>query len=693
MLLSPFPKAQPLAPQVFDPNFCLIFITAKMVAFLISRTLTAFCNKIVAGHCPKELVPYFAGARLIARSKKQGGVRPIAVGEVLRRLIAKCALASVSGPITQALKPLQLGVGVPLGTETIIHAVNTILENHCDCPESDASDKGTDKVILQVDFTNAFNLVDRTTFLNAVREVCPSLAPFAELIYTSKLKLFLSNGEIILSTGGVQQGDPLGPALFALALNVIVKKIAAEPGCKDLLLNVWFLDDGTLCGPIDAVKKAFEVIISEAPSIGLELNRSKCCVFWPNADCNILSSQFPGVSVRSDGIIVLGSPVGDPQFCQDDLINKMESLFELVEASTELDDPQLQLILLRACLGLPKVVYHLRTTPPNIMSSIASTFDKRMSPYITQIVGCELSPAARFMWGLPFSAGGFGLPEASSIYRAAFYASCVNCYPLLQSLDINNLDRVDFNLNSTALRSMLPPSLAPSIIVVSALSNVPSGTQVQQRTVMKHIMSHALSVKISNGHISQREQILIKAHSTKFSHQWVSALPNPARGRSLEKPMFQVLLQYHTGIPIVFHTTRCQCGTPIDTFGDHFLSCRYSGLIARHDALVMCVARICSEVHLPFKTESVPLNADIFDPDSRKRPGDIVIFNADESGRHICADLSVVSTMAASYSSAALKKPLGAAELRAKAKLNKYREVDNFIPLVVETLCICHPFL
>ena len=63
--------------------------------------LFVFCSQLVAGDLPLEAHPWFGGARLVAMLKdvdeggrhipiaKGGGVRPIAMGEVLRKLVGK----------------------------------------------------------------------------------------------------------------------------------------------------------------------------------------------------------------------------------------------------------------------------------------------------------------------------------------------------------------------------------------------------------------------------------------------------------------------------------------------------------------------------------------------------------------------------------------------------------------------------
>ena len=57
---------------------------------LLTR-LTEFTNLCLTGRVPADIQPIFCGASLCALNKKDGGIRPIAVGSTLRRLVSKAA--------------------------------------------------------------------------------------------------------------------------------------------------------------------------------------------------------------------------------------------------------------------------------------------------------------------------------------------------------------------------------------------------------------------------------------------------------------------------------------------------------------------------------------------------------------------------------------------------------------------------
>ena len=59
----------------------------------------------------------------MALEKPGGGIRPIAIGEVLRRLVAKCLCNLHEKEAYAYLWPRQIGVAAPLGAEVGIQTV------------------------------------------------------------------------------------------------------------------------------------------------------------------------------------------------------------------------------------------------------------------------------------------------------------------------------------------------------------------------------------------------------------------------------------------------------------------------------------------------------------------------------------------------------------------------------------------
>ena len=162
--------------------------------------LTAVVLLLIRGEARPEIAPHFAGATLHALPKGGADVRPIAVGETLRRLTAKCLCADVREPAEAWLGPLQVGVGARHSAEAVVHAARQWVQRHAGQRE---------QVLLKIDFSNAFNTVDRASLLRETRLRLPGLSPWAEWCYGH-----LFHGAPLSSEAGVQQGDPLGGCLF-----------------------------------------------------------------------------------------------------------------------------------------------------------------------------------------------------------------------------------------------------------------------------------------------------------------------------------------------------------------------------------------------------------------------------------------------------------------------------------------------
>ena len=92
--------------------------------------LTEVVQLLVRGDALPDIAQHLAGAALHALPKGAHDLRPIAVGETLRRLTAKCLCYDVREPAREWLCPLQVGVATRHGTEAIVHTVRNWVQRH-----------------------------------------------------------------------------------------------------------------------------------------------------------------------------------------------------------------------------------------------------------------------------------------------------------------------------------------------------------------------------------------------------------------------------------------------------------------------------------------------------------------------------------------------------------------------------------
>ena len=91
-------------------------------------------------------------------------MRPIASGEVLRRLVGSVLCTLSNDDARDALFLRQVGVGVPLGVEVGAHTARQWFVRNRGAAR---------KVAVKVGFRDAFNCAKRGNFLRAVRRRLP----------------------------------------------------------------------------------------------------------------------------------------------------------------------------------------------------------------------------------------------------------------------------------------------------------------------------------------------------------------------------------------------------------------------------------------------------------------------------------------------------------------------------------------
>ena len=93
-------------------------------------SLTSFINMVLAGKVPVLIRPFVFGANLFALSKKTGGVRLIAVGNVFRRLASKYGGRAYSTAKKELYGARQLVYGTPRGAEAAVHATRMYIHEN-----------------------------------------------------------------------------------------------------------------------------------------------------------------------------------------------------------------------------------------------------------------------------------------------------------------------------------------------------------------------------------------------------------------------------------------------------------------------------------------------------------------------------------------------------------------------------------
>ena len=305
--------------------------------FFIYHTFFFLCSKLLRGQIPQHARDPLCVANLTALRKKDGGIRPIAVGNFFRRLASKIAAKRVIPELRRQLPPVQIGVGVSGGCEAAAHAVRAFVQS---------SVVPGNKVLVKLDMKNAFNTVRRDHFL----EVCSSRAPpilrLASTAYATSSHLVICN-ETIHSETGVQQGDLLGPVLFTLAVDEIARSVTSP-------INIWHMDDATIGGPAESVCEDLRRIIAMLLVIGLEVNPTKSEVSSVSCDnfqsvLLAIDSALPGVTVTErEDLGILGAPI-DINGCRTGVLKVVERL-STISSRLKSIDAHPAFFLLRNCL-------------------------------------------------------------------------------------------------------------------------------------------------------------------------------------------------------------------------------------------------------------------------------------------------------------------------------------------------------
>ena len=181
----------------------------------LCNALAGMAKRLCTSTVDPDGVSAYVACRLIPLNKNPG-VRPIGIGEVPRRIIAKAILKAIGEDVKLAAGPIQTCAGHEAGCEAAIHAMKEVEQ----MDETEA--------MLFVDATNAFNTLNRKAALHNISIICPAISTVLENTYTKPVKLFVVGGGEISSSEGTTQGDPLAMAMYALAITPLINRLRQQ---------------------------------------------------------------------------------------------------------------------------------------------------------------------------------------------------------------------------------------------------------------------------------------------------------------------------------------------------------------------------------------------------------------------------------------------------------------------------------
>jgi len=128
---------------------------------MLAEEIATLTKRLATDTIPHDYISTLLACRLVPLKKKDNGIRPVGVGECLRRIIGKTITRLLKEDIIHTVGTLQTCAGLESGIEAAIHAVRKgFEEDNSEC-------------LLLVDADNAFNKLNRKVSLENIKRLCP----------------------------------------------------------------------------------------------------------------------------------------------------------------------------------------------------------------------------------------------------------------------------------------------------------------------------------------------------------------------------------------------------------------------------------------------------------------------------------------------------------------------------------------
>lgn len=594
---------------------------------------------------------------------KNPGLRPIGVGEVLRRILGKSIASILKDELRSSIGPLQVCAGQEGGCEAAVHAIRRIFEQD-----------DTEAVML-VDAENAFNKVNREVFLHNIKVICPSISTYVHNCYQTKSRLFVIGGTELSSSEGTTQGDPIAMYVYAIAtIPLIVKTVwhmdeSKSEGCA--AKTAGYADDLFGAGSISGLKKMWDFIKIQGPKYGYHQQEKKTWLIVKPQHLQLATQIFSDtdINITSDGRKHLGAAVGGATFRESYVQKKVEQWVKEIKLLSKIAFWAPQEAYTCFISGYKHKLNYCMRTIPDIGEQLTKVDEVIITHFIPAITGgIKPSEEERSLFSLPPSMGGLGLPIFFNQAHVEFENSCLITGDIQEDIISQNIPGSDDTKNNMRKKKL----------------------QIKKNKIQRNKELFEGLIRSS----SHRKRTLMQINSEKGASSWLTTLPIKDEGFQLDKQSFWDLLKIRYDHQLTKVPEKCACGSPFDL--THALSCKKGGFVSqRHNTIRDVTARLLQEVCSDVRVEPPlqPLTGEDLTEQTAIRTDEARLDVSARSfwvtGQRAFFDVRIFNPIARRYSDLEMAKMY---EINEKEKKRKYNERvqqiehGSFSPLVFSAL-------
>ena len=528
----------------------------------LCSALAAVARRICTTYVDPSCLMAYTSCRLIPLDKCPG-VRPVGVGEVVRRIIGKAVMKIVKHDLQEAVGSIQLCAGQDAGCEAAVHAMECIFA------------EGDTEAMILIDATNAFNRLNRQVTLVNSEVICPALSPILINTYRNNSWLFV-DGQCMLSKEGTTQGDPLAMAMYAIGTQPLIRRL------DGIAKQVWYADDSAAGSSLERLRRWWDLLKEIGPLYGYFPNGDKTHILAKPEHTEAAKEIFKGtgITVSSEGKRYLGGAMGTTSFLQQYVERKVNGWVKEIEKLSNFARTQPHAAYAAYTHGLSsRWNYLLRVTDWEALSSsdLLQPLETAIQSHFIPALTGQTPPgtSVREMLALPARLGGLGLINHVAIAQEQHASSQLISAPLVER--VLHQDHQLANCQS---------------VQQDIKAKVRSDKRVKQKEDARNL---------------QRQLPVSLQHSMELSQEkgastWLTALPIDDHGFALHKSAFRDALSLRYDWAFQNSPSHCSCSHPFSV--EHALSCKTGGFPAvRHNEVRDVTASLLTEVCHGVSTE------------------------------------------------------------------------------------------